>query len=287
MKSFVDKVFVITGAGSGIGLALAKALDAKGAKLALSDINEKALLQTANGLSQPPLTMTFSVADKAAWQVFKDTVIQTYERVDGIINNAGISHEAVGAEYLREADLNTIMDINFHGVVNGTQTFLPEIQKSPEGSIVNISSIFGITGIGLQSAYCASKFAVKGYTESLRMEALSYYPNLTVSVVHPGGIDTPIADNVISSGTRTLEEREADSRNFKKSFITPASKAAQVIVDGIKHKRARIVIGPDAKLLDFIARLMPVSYSKLILAQMKKRALVSKDIPLPLDKRKR
>jgi NAD(P)-dependent dehydrogenase (short-subunit alcohol dehydrogenase family) len=285
MLQLNNKVFIVTGAGSGIGRALAIKLDQEGAKLALNDINADALKETASMLNQAPLEMAFSVTEQAQWDRFKEAVLAQFGSVDGIINNAGISHEAVTAEHLREADLKQIMDINFYGVVFGTQTFLPEIKKSPAGSIVNISSIFGVTAVALQSAYCASKFAVRGYTESLRMEALSYYPNLTVSCVHPGGIDTPIADNVIQAGSRTKEERDRDSAKFKKSFVTPPAVAAKTIVDGIAKKQTRILIGMDAKLLDWTARAMPGTYSKHILSHMKKRGLVDSELLLPIDKR--
>jgi butyryl-CoA dehydrogenase len=285
MHPFKNRVFIVTGAGSGIGRALAIQLDREGAKLALNDINNDALQETAMMLNQPPLQMVFSVTEPAQWSNFREAVLEQFGSVDGIINNAGISHEAVTAEHLREADLKQIMDINFYGVVHGTQTFLPEIKKSQAGSIVNISSIFGVTAVALQSAYCASKFAVRGYTESLRMEALTYYPNLTVSCVHPGGIDTPIADNVIPAGSRTQEERDRDSAKFRKSFITAPDLAAKTIVDGIAKKQTRILIGMDAKLLDWTARAMPGSYSKHILTHMKKRGLVDGEMLLPLDKR--
>lgn len=283
MQQLNNKVFVITGAGSGIGQALALALDQAGARSALNDINIEALANTAAMLSKPPITHAFSVADREQWNVFKAKVLAEFGSVDGVINNAGIAHEAVGVEHLREADLKQVMDINFYGVVNGTQTFLSELAKRPEAAMVNISSIFGITAVGLQSAYCASKFAVRGYTESLRMEALHYYPNLVVSLVHPGGIQTNIADSAISAGSRTEQQREKDLTAFKQAFVTSSEQAASVIVKGIQSKNNRILVGLDAKMLDYTARLLPVGYSKHILGEMKKRGLLDEALSRPVE----
>ncbi len=285
MQALKNKAFVITGAGSGIGRALALALDKKGAKLALNDINEAALDETSKMLSQACVTSIFSVADKQAWETFKDEAIETFGAIDGIINNAGIAHEAVAVEYLREEDLKLVMDINFYGVVYGTKVFLPHLASRDEASIVNISSIFGVSAVNLQSAYCASKFAVRGFTESLRMEALSYYPNLTVSVVHPGGIKTNIAETAITAGSRTKEERVSDKQSFSKTFITSAEDAAATIVKGIEQKNTRILIGMDAKMMDLMVRFMPRGYSKRMLKEMKKQGLISEEISKPIDAR--
>ena len=285
MQQLNNKVFVVTGAGSGIGKALALALDKEGAKLALNDINESALAATASELQQNCLTRAFSVAERDSWEQFKTNILKQFGHVDAVINNAGIAHEAVAIEHLREQDLKLVMDINFYGVVNGTQTFLPELAKRSEAAIINVSSIFGITAVGLQGAYCASKFAVRGYTETLRMEALSYYPNLVVSVVHPGGIDTNVAENAITAGSRTDEERKKDASNFKQTFITSPTKAAHTIIKELKQKNTRIMIGIDSKIMDYTARLMPVSYSKRILNQMKKNGLVEDAIITPTETR--
>lgn len=285
MQQLSNKVFVVTGAGSGIGKALAFALDQHGAKLALNDINEQALAETASCITSPVMTAAFSVDQREQWETFKLNILAKFGHVDGVINNAGIAHEAVSVEHLREQDLKRIMDINFYGVVNGTQTFLSELSSRPEGTIVNISSIFGITAVGLQSAYCASKFAVRGYTESLRMEALQYHPNLTVSTVHPGGIKTNIADNAIAAGARNELERENDLSKFKTAFITSSEKAAETIIQGIQSKNTRILIGMDAKLMDYTARLLPRGYSKRILNEMKKIGLFEDTASQPLGER--
>nr|WP_136250994.1 SDR family NAD(P)-dependent oxidoreductase [Ningiella ruwaisensis] len=285
MQQLENKVFVLSGAGSGIGKALAIALDKQGALLALNDVDNKALEKTAALLSKPCVKQAFSVAERHEWEAFRDQTINAFQHVDGIINNAGIAHEAVTVEHMREEDLRLVMEINFFGVVHGTQLFLPELVKREEASVVNISSIFGVSAVGLQSAYCASKFAVRGYTESLRMEALNYYPKLSVSVVHPGGIQTNIADRAISAGSRTKEEREKDMQTFKQSFITSPEKAASTIIKGIQNKDPRILIGMDAKIIDYIVRFMPKSYSKRILRQMQKNGLIDESILTPLDAR--
>ncbi|MFC4701335.1 SDR family NAD(P)-dependent oxidoreductase [Glaciecola siphonariae] len=285
MRHLRNKVFVVTGAGSGIGRALSIALDKEGAQLALNDINEQALQETAKLLKNKAITRAFSVAQRDEWLAFKTEVMAHFGGLDALINNAGIAHEAVAVEHLRETDLKKVMDINFYGVVHGTQVFLPELARAREAAVVNISSIFGVTAVGLQSAYCASKFAVRGYTESLRMEAMSYYPNLLVSVVHPGGIDTNVAENAITAGSRTEEERHKDLSTFKQTFITSPEKAAATIIEGIKNSKTRILIGMDAKIMDLTARLMPVGYSKRILKEMKKNGLVDGQIIEPIEKR--
>ena len=285
MQTLKNKVFVVTGAGSGIGRALALALDKKGAKLVLNDVNESALAETASQLSQTCVTSAFSVAERSEWISFKDKAIEAFGAVDGIINNAGIAHEAVAIQYLREEDLKLVMDINFYGVVNGTQVFLPHLATRSEAAIVNVSSIFGVAAVNLQSAYCASKFAVRGFTESLRMEALTYYPNLTVTVVHPGGIKTNIADTAITAGSRTDEERASDKQRFTKTFITSAEQAADTIIKGVEQKNTRILIGMDAKIMDTIVRLMPRAYSKHILKNMKKQGLITDELAKPIEAR--
>jgi len=280
MHNLTGKTFLVTGAGSGIGKALAKCLDAKGVKLILNDIDESALQDVADSLQQSPLCIPFSVASKSNWLMCKSTIDKhfagsNFTGIDGIINNAGIAHDAIAFENISEEDFKKVMDINFYGVLFGSQTFLPELKTKERAWIVNISSIFGITSIGQLHAYCASKFAVKGLTESLRMEAMAHFPNVTVTVVHPGGINTPIASNAITVDNRSSQARTQDINKFNKQLVTSPQKAAQVIVNGIIRKKTRILIGPDAKILDWIARLLPVSYSKILLNQLLKRGLLN------------
>ena len=280
MHDLTGKLFLVTGAGSGIGKALAQCLDAKGVTLILNDIDESALQLVAASLKQSPLCIPFTVASKSNWLMCKSTIDEhfagsNYTGIDGIINNAGIAHDPIAFENISEEDFKKVMDINFYGVLFGSQTFLPELKTKERAWVVNISSIFGITSIGQLHAYCASKFAVKGLTESLRMEAMAQFPNVTVTAVHPGGINTPIASNAITVDNRSGQERKQDINNFNKQLVTSPQKAAQVIVNGIIRKKARILIGPDAKVLDWIARLLPVSYSKILLNHLLKRGLLN------------
>jgi short-subunit dehydrogenase len=153
--------------------------------------------------------------------------------------------------------------------------FLPELKAKKQAWVVNISSIFGVASIGKLSAYCASKFAVKGLSESLRMEAMASFPHVTVCVVHPGGIDTAIADNAIHVDDRDDNARNQEMNSFNKQLVMPPAQAAQVIVSGILKNKKRILIGKDAKLIDWIVRICPAKYTKLLLTQIKKRGLLN------------
>jgi len=164
MNDLTGKLFLVTGAGSGIGKALAQNLDDKGVRLILNDIDESALQTVAGTLRQTPLCIPFSVAEKANWLMCKSKIdehfkSEKYTGIDGIINNAGIAHDPVAFEKMDVDDFEKVMNINFYGVLFGTQTFLPELKTKDRGWVVNISSIFGISGIGELHAYCASKFA--------------------------------------------------------------------------------------------------------------------------------
>jgi short-subunit dehydrogenase len=176
-------------------------------------------------------------------------------------------------EDFSEKDFARVMDINFYGVLFGTQTFLPEMKAKKQAWVVNISSIFGVTSIGKLSAYCASKFAVKGLTESLRMEAFDSFPHVTVCVVHPGGINTAIANNAIHVDERDDSARQKEMTTFNKELKMPPAKAADIIVNGIEKNKSRILIGPDAKLMDWIARIFPAKYTHILLKHIKKRGL--------------
>jgi len=180
----------------------------------------------------------------------------------------------VTIEDLDYKDLEWVMNINFYGMVYGTKTFLPLLKKQSEAALVNISSLFGIAGIGQQGAYCASKFAIRGFTESLRMEALLDFPNVLIHTVHPGGIKTSIAKNSKWVGEiPSKAEMEKITRRFEKLFITTAESAAATIVKGIQKKKSKILIGKDAKRLDLMVRLMPTGYSKFVANQFKKAKL--------------
>ena len=269
MKQFSNKVAAITGAGSGIGRALALQLAEQGCALALSDINEASLQETAALVEAREVAVTLQVldvADRDAVYAWADEVVANHGGVNLIFNNAGV---ALGApvDGMSEADLKWIMDINFWGVVYGTQAFLPHLKASGDGHIINISSIFGIAGIPSQSAYNASKFAVRGFTEALRQELEIAGEPVSATTVHPGGIKTNIAQSArFSSKMKDVMgfDEKVGKRNFEKLFITTPDQAASVILGAVRANRRRVLIGPDAKAIDLMVRLMPESYQRIV-----------------------
>ncbi len=236
MKNFKDKTVVITGAGSGIGRALAIEFGNQNAKLALNDFNMQTLQKTVDILKHKGvnniLTFAFDVSDKTLMNDFAQKVRSTFGNAHIVINNAGIGGSAEPA-YLTDTDsYREVMDVNFFGVLNGCQSFLPQLVANNEGSIVNISSIFGLIGTPNNSAYCASKFAVRGYTESLAIEF--HKSPINIHCVHPGGIKTNIAGD------------ESDSEFVEKYLKTPPEQLAKRIIKGIQNKEVKIVFGTDA-----------------------------------------
>ncbi len=269
MKNFKDKVAVITGAGSGIGRALAEELAAAGAKLALSDINEAGLKKTAAdlGLAEDRLmTRVLDVADRQAFYDFADDVVNHFGYANMIFNNAGV---ALGAtvEDMKYEDFEWLMNINFWGVVYGTKAFLPYLKQSGDGHIINISSIFGLVGIPTQSAYNAAKFAVRGFTESLRIELEMEGSPVSCTSVHPGGIKTNIAKAArMTDGVERITGADKDKsiQDFEKLFRTTPQEAASTILKGVRGNKRRVLIGSDAVAVDTMQRLLPTSYQKLI-----------------------
>jgi NADP-dependent 3-hydroxy acid dehydrogenase YdfG len=269
MKSFQSKVAAITGAGSGIGRALALQLAGAGCALALSDINDTGLQDTAEMARAKGVSVTtqrLDVADRNGVYAWAEQVADEHGQVNLIFNNAGV---ALGApvDGMAEADLKWIMDINFWGVVYGTQAFLPLLKASGDGHIINISSIFGIAGIPSQSAYNASKFAVRGFTEALRQELEIAGEPVSATTVHPGGIKTNIARSArFSSNMQDVMgfDEKVGKKNFEKLFITTPEAAAKVILGAVRANRRRVLIGPDAKAIDLMVRLMPEGYQRLV-----------------------
>ncbi len=263
MKDFTNKVIAITGAGSGMGRELALQLAKKNAILALNDYKAESLAETVALLGLPNNRVSqhvFDVANQTSVKTYVEDIVAIHGQIDGIINNAGTTLGKIKVIDMQYDELSWLMKINFNGVVYGTKEALPYLINRPEAFIINISSVFGIMGVPTQSAYCASKFAVRGFTESLRME-LWKYPQLHIGQVHPGGIDTNIIEN---SNIRTEQDRKKLKNSFKKAAITSASDAATVIIQGIEKKKNRILIGRDAKWIDFIVRLFPSSYPKIL-----------------------
>lgn len=274
MKSLQDRVAVITGAGSGIGRALAIELSAAGCSLALSDINEAAVNDVAKQLSdlgRPVIADRLDVADRDAFYAYADKVHGHYGKVNIVINNAGV---AVGAtvEDTTYEDFEWLMGINFWGVVYGTKAFLPYLKQADAGHIVNISSIFGIISVPTQSAYNAAKFAVRGFTDALRMELDMEGSSVSCTTIHPGGIKTNIARSARMSGDIskfTGSSKEDPREDFEKLFRTTAKDAASAIIKGIRNNKRRVLIGSDAVAVDSMQRMMPTGYQKLMVSGQK------------------
>jgi short-subunit dehydrogenase len=267
MKDFRDRVAAITGAASGIGRALSIELARRGAHLALSDVDEAGLAETELRAKRAGVVVTTArvdVADRAAVEAWADQVVADHGKVNLIANNAGV---AVGAtvETTSYEDLEWLMGINFWGVVHGTKAFLPHLKTAGEGHIVNISSIFGLMGIPTQSAYNAAKFAVRGFTESLRMELDIERCGVSATSIHPGGIKTNIARSArITSSADEDMDIEAARRDFEKLFITSPEKAAKQIVRAVQLNKRRALVGPDAKAFDALAKLPPSISQRLV-----------------------
>ena len=275
MKHFDGRIAAITGAGSGIGRALAKELAGRGAHLALSDIDEVGLAETVAQCEGFPVKVTsqrLDVADRVAVHAWADQVVADHGKVNLIVNNAGV---ALGAtvDGMSYDDFEWLMNINFWGVVHGTKAFLPHLMTAGEGHIVNLSSVFGLVSIPSQSAYNAAKFGVRGFTDSLRMELDMANSGVSCTTVHPGGIKTNIARNarmhesVMSFAGSADEARDG----FDKVAMTTPEKAARQILAAVEHDRRRALIGPDAKLFDLVSRLPAGVYQRALVFGAKRR----------------
>ena len=260
------KVAVVTGAGSGIGRALAVELARRGTRLAISDVNDAALDETvalcekAGGDGHK---YHLDVADRAAVLAHAEDVTRDLGNANLVINNAGVALMAPVEEMSWE-DLDWLMGINFWGMVNGSKAFLPHLIASGDGHLVNISSVFGFIGIPTQSAYNAAKFGVRGFTESLRQEMLIARHPVAVSCVHPGGIKTNIARDARSS--REDMDRDERATAFERASRTTPEKAAEIILRGVDRKKPRILVGPDAYLFAAIPRLTGAGYQRPLAA---------------------
>lgn len=276
MKNLHNQVVAISGAGSGIGRALAHEFARRGCLLSLSDINLGAANETAAPLQAQGLQVITQQVDVGSLEQVTAWAARTrahFGRINVVVNNAGVALSGtVGA--LAMKDYEWIMQINFWGVVYGSKVFLPHLEASGSGHIVNISSVFGLSAQPLMSGYNASKFAVRGFTESLRQDLDLAHSCVSASCVHPGGIQTNIAqaarvDNSVAAATG--KSAAEATREFERSFITTPAKAAQVIVRGVLRNQRRILIGPDARLLDWVVRLMPALYQRLFVAAVRWR----------------
>ncbi len=254
-------VAVVTGASSGIGRALAKQLDAEGYSLVLCDVNEPGLRETQGLLKRGSQRVTLDVSNRAAVQAMAADVIATHGRIDLVINNAGVTVDATVAEVSLE-DFEWLFGINFWGVVYGTKAFLPKMIEQRSGTIVNISSVFGMIGFPRQGAYNASKFAVRGFTEALWCELEG--SGVTAVSVHPGGIKTNIARDARSNATAAVKQKLAT--DFQRVARTTPEKAAEVILRGVYDKKRRVMIGADAQLIQLMSRLLPEGYPSILAA---------------------
>lgn len=253
MENFKDKVVVITGVGSGIGRALALEFHKLGAKLAINDFNESSLRETVEMVGGAAVFFqSFDVSNKTAFYQFAENTIAHYGQVDIVINNAGVAISKLSAAETSIEDYEWIFGINLWGMMYGSLAFLPHLRKQKEASIVNLSSIFGIHGVPYQAAYCTTKFGIRGFNEALALEERMNKTSVTVTSVHPGGIKTNIARN-----SRYAGSDENLIQKFEKSFITSPEKAAKEIINAIKRKKQRVLVGPDAKILYFLNRLSP------------------------------
>lgn len=255
MEGFAGKVAVVTGAGSGIGQALAIELGRSGAKLAISDVDTEGLAVTEERLKAigaPVKADRLDVTEREAFLLYADAVKEHFGKVNQIYNNAGIAFTG-DIEVSEFKDIERVMDVDYWGVVNGTKAFLPHLIASGDGHVINVSSVFGLFAVPGQAAYNSAKFAVRGFTEALRQEmALAKRP-VKVTTVHPGGIKTAIARNMTAA--EGLDTKELAATFDKKLASTTPQKAAQVILDGVRKNKPRVLIGPDAKALDLIVRI--------------------------------
>ncbi len=269
MSEFGGRVAVVTGAGSGIGRALAVALAQRGARVAASDVDERGLADTARLLGAEHRADPLDVTDRAAVLAYADEVAAAFGHVNQVYNNAGV---AFAGEVLTSSfdDIERVVDIDFWGVVNGTKAFLPHLIASGDGHVVNVSSLFGILSVPSQSAYNAAKFAVRGFTESLRQEMLLSGHPVRVTCVHPGGIKTNIARNATRSAD--YADGQALERFERVALRMAPTAAARVILTGVARNRARVLVGADAKALDLLVRLTGSGYQQVV-ARLARRTL--------------
>jgi NAD(P)-dependent dehydrogenase (short-subunit alcohol dehydrogenase family) len=269
MSKVKDKICVVTGAGSGIGRAVALELGTRGARgIAICDIDESGLGETAAALERAGTQVHSSavnVADRDAVATYANGVANQFGVVHQLYNNAGVagSVRLLDRDY---RDLDRIISINLWGVIHGTIEFLPHLAASGDGHVINISSLNGYVAQASASPYCASKFAVRGFTESVRGEMLRERQPVKVTVVHPGGVKTDIANAAVRDSTRPVTaEDEARVRlyNDKLLRMDPA-RAARIIVGGVERNRPRVLVGNDAKAMDLLVRLVPSRYLEFL-----------------------
>jgi NAD(P)-dependent dehydrogenase (short-subunit alcohol dehydrogenase family) len=264
MTDIRGKVAVVTGAASGIGRATAVALAREGARVAIADVDRAGLAETATrvkAVGGDVSTYLLDVSSREAVYAFAQEIEAQFGGADIVINNAGVAQVAT-VEELAYEDFEWVMNIDFWGMVYGTKAFLPQLRKKGAGHIVNVSSIFGLFAVPSQAAYNSAKFAIRGFTEALRHEMRG--SGIEVACVHPGGIKTNIMRNARFLQSVQTTVREQAATGFDKLARTTPDQAAQTIIKGIKKNKPRILIGMDARLLDWFIRLLPASYGKIM-----------------------
>ena len=273
MSAVRGKVCAVTGAGSGIGRALALGLAGRGARLALSDVDEAGLAATAQAVRATGAdvhTQRVDVADREAMGAYAAAVAAHFGVVHQIYNNAGIahSHTVLESDY---SEYDRVLGVNLWGVIHGTKAFLPHLIASGDGHVVNVSSLNGYLAQNEMSHYCTSKFAVRGFTETLRIEMLQAGHRVGVTVVHPGGIRTNIASAALESarsfGMEVTAEHEDRRRLYEDKLLKMRpEQAADIIVKGVEAGKARVLVGNDARAVDALVRLLPARYPKVFMA---------------------
>ena len=272
MEGFAGKVAAVTGAGSGIGQALALELARSGAAVAISDVDPEGLAQTEeqlNAIGASVRSDRLDVTEREAFQLYADQINAHFGTVNQIYNNAGIAYTG-DVDVSQFKDIERVMDVDFWGVVNGTKAFLPHLIASGDGHIINVSSLFGLMAMPGHAAYNAAKFAVRGFTEALRQEMALNRKPVKVTSIHPGGIKTAIARNAT---TAEGVDAEAQAKFFDKRLAgTSPQRAAEIILDGVRKNKARVLVGQDAVVLDLIVRITGSNYQRLfapVLSRMK------------------
>jgi len=269
VKSFDGRVAAVTGAGSGIGRALAEELARRGAHLALCDIDDAGLAETvtrADGHGVKSTARHVDGADRVAMHTWADAVVQEHGHVNLLCNNAGVAL-AAPVDATTYDDFTWLMDIDFWGVVFGTKAFLPHLKAAGEGHIVNVSSVFGLVSVPSQSAYNAAKFAVRGFSDALRMELDIDGAGVSCTTVHPGGVKTNIARNA-----RLDPATGHEPRDFDAIARTSPEHAAKKILTAVERNRRRVTIGPDAKVVDLVSRLPAALYQRMVVYGARRRS---------------
>ena len=263
MEGFAGKVAVVTGAGSGIGQALAIELGRSGAKLAISDVNTEGLAHTEEELKAigaPVKADRLDVTERETFLLYADAVNEHFGKVNQIYNNAGIAFTG-DIEVSQFKDIERVMDVDYWGVVNGTKAFLPHLIASGDGHVINVSSVFGLFSVPGQAAYNSAKFAVRGFTEALRQEMVAAGHPVKVLTVHPGGIKTAIVRN--ATAAEGIDRDELAKTFDKRVAHTSPQRAARIILAAVRKNKARVLVGPDAKVLDVVVRLTGSGYQRL------------------------